>query len=183
MTAFAEALKAEFPEFEVSYETVENVRGPLEDAQKTVQKVVINVGVGLLTVLPIAERTVDVAGKAVDVADHAVEVVDKTIDTADKFEAFVKRWNVRLGKAVVIPEEGDRQVLRDTSVVDVLEAARSGGVDFSWGLGADGSPLREVEFFVDPGDCYVDRCFAFEFGSGGGFGGGVAVLYGESESV
>ena len=125
--AFAEALKTEFPEFEVSYETVENVRGPLEDAQKTVQKVVINVGVGLLTVLPIAERTVDVAGKAVDVADHAVEVVDKAIDTADKFAAFVKRWNVRLDKAVVIPEEGDRRVLRDASVVDVFEAARSGG--------------------------------------------------------
>ena len=38
---------------------------------------------------------------------------------------FVKRWNVRLDEAVVIPEEGDRRVLRDTSVVDVLEAARS----------------------------------------------------------
>ena len=127
LIAFAEALKAEFPEFEVSCETVGTVRGPLEDAQKTVQKVVINVGVGLLTVLPIAERTVAVAGRAVDVADHAVEVVDKSMDTADKFAAFMKRWNVRLDKAVVIPEEGDRRVLMDTSVVDVFEAARSLG--------------------------------------------------------
>ena len=39
---FAEALKAEFPEFEVSFETVGTVRGRLED----VQKVVINVGLG-----------------------------------------------------------------------------------------------------------------------------------------
>ena len=125
LLAFAEALRAEFPEFGVSCEELGTVRGPLEDAQKTVQKVVINVGVGLLTVLPIAERMVAVVGKAVDVADHAVEVVDKSMDTADKFTAFLKRWNVRLDKAVVIPEEGDRQVLKDTSVVDVFEAARS----------------------------------------------------------
>jgi len=42
LMAFAEALKAEFPEFEVSCETVGTVRGRLED----VQKVVINVGLG-----------------------------------------------------------------------------------------------------------------------------------------
>ena len=127
LMAFAEALKAEFPEFEVSCETVGTVRGRLEDAQKIVQKVVINVGVGMLTVLPIAERTVAVVGKAVDVVDHAVEVVDQSMDTADKFAAFLKRWNVRLDKAVVIPEEGDRQVLMDISPTEVFEVARSIG--------------------------------------------------------
>jgi hypothetical protein len=127
LMAFAEALKAEFPEFEVSCETVGIVRGSLEDAQKIVQKVVINVGVGMLTVLPIAERTVAVVGKAVDVVDHAVEVVDQSMDTADKFAAFLKRWNVRLDKAVVIPEEGDRQVLMDISPTEVFEVARSIG--------------------------------------------------------
>ena len=123
--AFAEALKAEFPEFEVSCETVGTVRGRLEDAQKIVQKVVINVGVGMLTVLPIAERTV--VGDAVAVVDHAVAVVDQSMDTADKFAAFLKRWNVRLDKAVVIPEEGDRQVLMDISPTEVFEVARSIG--------------------------------------------------------
>ena len=127
LMAFAEALKAEFPEFEVSCETVGTVRGRLEDAQKIVQKVVINVGVGMLTVLPIAERTVAVVGKAVDVVDHAVEVVDQSMDSADKFAAFLKRWNVRLDRAVVIPEEGDRQVLMDISPTEVFEVARSIG--------------------------------------------------------
>lgn len=127
LSAFAEALKAEFPEFEVNCETVGTVRGPLEDAQKTVQKVVINVGVGLLTVLPVAERVVKVVGDAVDVVDHAVEVVDQSMDAADKFAAFLKRWNVRLDKAVVIPEEGDRHVLMDISPTEVFEVARSIG--------------------------------------------------------
>ena len=128
LMAFAEAVNAEFPGFEMSCEMVSDgvVRGPLDRTQSVVIKIA-TIALAAMPIVTTVGKTVEVAGKAVDVVDHAVEVVDKSVDMADKWTAFLKRWNIQLDKAVVIPEEGDRQVLIDTSLDIVLETARSIG--------------------------------------------------------